>query len=132
MAFLLNSQRKVYLAKMNNLPKHHGAGPQRRGAQCSCIGCIGLRPALIVVLQQIKQIKRMQTLFQQHVLMPETVQPDCFHKSKLFSNICAVFIFKCKRTRQIFVGLCSVYPQNKSFNEVSGEDERMKMRTTNN
>jgi len=22
----------VYLAKMNNLPKHHGAGPQRRGA----------------------------------------------------------------------------------------------------
>jgi len=39
-------KRKVYLAKMNNLPKHHGAGPQRRGAQCSCIGCIGLRPAL--------------------------------------------------------------------------------------
>ena len=28
---------------MNNLPKHHGPGPQRRGAQCSCIG---LRPAL--------------------------------------------------------------------------------------
>jgi len=24
---------------MNNLPKNHGAGPQRRGAQCSCIGC---------------------------------------------------------------------------------------------
>jgi len=23
---------------MNNLPKHYGAGPQRRGAQCSCIG----------------------------------------------------------------------------------------------
>jgi len=23
-------------------------GPQRRGAQCSCIGCIGLRPALNV------------------------------------------------------------------------------------
>jgi len=22
---------KVYLAKMNNLPKHDGAGPQRRG-----------------------------------------------------------------------------------------------------
>ena len=39
-------KRKVYLAKMNNLPKDHGAGPQRRGAQCSCIGCIGLRPAL--------------------------------------------------------------------------------------
>jgi len=36
-------KRKVYLAKMNNLPKHHGAGLQRRGAQCSCIG---LRPAL--------------------------------------------------------------------------------------
>jgi len=34
MAFLLNSQAqgKVYLPKMNNLPKHHGAGPQRRGA----------------------------------------------------------------------------------------------------
>ena len=39
-------KRKVYLAKMNNLPKHHGVGPQRRGAQCSCIGCIGLRPVL--------------------------------------------------------------------------------------
>ena len=34
---------------MNNLPKHQGAGPQRRGAQCSCIGCIGLRPALLAV-----------------------------------------------------------------------------------
>jgi len=22
-------------------------GPQRRGAQCSCIGCIGLRPVLL-------------------------------------------------------------------------------------
>ena len=39
-------KRKVYLAKMNNLPKHHSAGPQKCGAQCSCIGCIGLRPAL--------------------------------------------------------------------------------------
>jgi len=39
---------KVYLAKMSNPPKHHGAGPQRRGAQCSCIGCIVLRPALRV------------------------------------------------------------------------------------
>jgi len=37
---------KEYLAKINNLPKHHGAGPQRRWAQCSRIGCIGLRPAL--------------------------------------------------------------------------------------
>jgi len=36
-------KRKVFLAKMNN---HHGAGPQRRRAQCSCIGCIGLRPAV--------------------------------------------------------------------------------------
>ena len=27
-------------------------GPQRRGAQCSCIGCIGLRPALLTVFQQ--------------------------------------------------------------------------------
>ena len=40
-------KRMVYLAKVNNLPKHHGAGPQRRWAQCSCIGCIGLRPALL-------------------------------------------------------------------------------------
>jgi len=39
-------KHKVYLAKMKSLPKHHGAGPHRRGAQCSCIGCIGLRPAL--------------------------------------------------------------------------------------
>ena len=36
--------RKEYLAKTNNLPNHHGAGPLRRGAQS--IGCIGLRPAL--------------------------------------------------------------------------------------
>jgi len=47
MAFVLNSQtQRVHLAKMSNLPKHHGAGPQKRGAQCSCIACIGLRPAL--------------------------------------------------------------------------------------
>jgi len=31
---------------VNNLPKHHGAGLQKRVAQCCCIGCIGLRPAL--------------------------------------------------------------------------------------
>jgi len=46
------SERKEYLEKMNKLPKHHCAGPpeargpQRRGAQCSRIGCISLRPAL--------------------------------------------------------------------------------------
>jgi len=40
--------RKEYLAKINNLLKHHGAGPPRRGAQCSRIGCIGLRSALNV------------------------------------------------------------------------------------
>jgi len=39
----------VYLAKMNNLLNHHGAGSQRRGTQCSCIGCIGLRPALLAI-----------------------------------------------------------------------------------
>jgi len=43
-----------YLAKINNLPNQHGAGPpeargsQRRGAQCSRIGCVDLRPALPV------------------------------------------------------------------------------------
>ena len=37
---------EVYPAKMNSLPKHHGAGPQRRGAQFSCISCLGLRSAL--------------------------------------------------------------------------------------
>jgi len=41
--FYLIRERKEYLAKMNNLPKLHGPGPHRRGAQCSCIG---LRPAL--------------------------------------------------------------------------------------
>jgi len=51
-------KRKVYLENMNNLPKHHGAGPQRRWAQCSCIGCIGLRPALSVVV-----VKRGSTVF---------------------------------------------------------------------
>jgi len=48
-------KRKVYLAKMNNLPKHHSAGPQRRGAQCSCIGCIGLRPALLICFTEAKK-----------------------------------------------------------------------------
>jgi len=32
---------------MNNLPEYHGAGSQRRRAQCSSIGCMGLRAALI-------------------------------------------------------------------------------------
>jgi len=47
MAFLLNSQAQGVSGKMNSLRKHHGAGSQRRGAQCSCVGCIGLRPALV-------------------------------------------------------------------------------------
>jgi len=46
---------------MNNLPKHHGAGlpdpeargSQRVGIQCSCIGCIGLRPALSATPQKM-------------------------------------------------------------------------------
>ena len=50
MAFLLNSQTQGVSGKMNNLPKHHDAGPQRRGAQCSRIGCIGLRPALHIYM----------------------------------------------------------------------------------
>ena len=40
--------RKEYLAKTNNLPKRYGVGSLRRGAQCSRVGCIGLRPALSV------------------------------------------------------------------------------------
>jgi len=42
MAFLLNSEAQGVFSKINNLPKHHGARPQRRRAQCSCIGYIGL------------------------------------------------------------------------------------------
>jgi len=38
--------RTEYLAGTNNLPKRYGAGPLRRGAQCSRIGWIDLRPAL--------------------------------------------------------------------------------------
>jgi len=48
MPFLVNSQAQGVSGKIKNLPKHHGVGPQRRGAQCSCIGCIGFRPALMV------------------------------------------------------------------------------------
>jgi len=44
--------RNEYLAKMNNRSKPHGGGPLRRGAQCSRIGCIGLRPALFLLLLQ--------------------------------------------------------------------------------
>ena len=49
---LLNlSARSIW--QNEQLSKHmargpRGAGPQRRGAQCSRIGCIGLRPALFV------------------------------------------------------------------------------------
>jgi len=50
MAFLLNSQAQGVSGKMNNLHKLHARGPQRRGAQCSCIDCIGLRPALASIL----------------------------------------------------------------------------------
>ena len=39
-----------YLAKINNLPKRHSAGPPEARAQRSRIGCIGLRPALIVYI----------------------------------------------------------------------------------
>jgi len=41
-------KRMVYLAKINNLPKHHGAGLQRCRTQCSCIG---LRPTLKAVIR---------------------------------------------------------------------------------
>ena len=37
---------------MNNYTKHMARGPQRRGAQCSRISCIGLRPALIVSIRR--------------------------------------------------------------------------------
>jgi len=46
-----NSQAQGVSDKMNNLSKHHGVGLQRCGAQCSCIGCIGLRPALLIPLK---------------------------------------------------------------------------------
>jgi len=51
LAFLLNSQAPGASGKNEHLPKHHGARPQRCGAQCSCIGCIGLKPALVAVDQ---------------------------------------------------------------------------------
>jgi len=46
--FLMNSRTqgvsgKKWTIHLNNMSR----GPQRRGAQCSCIGCIGLRPALV-------------------------------------------------------------------------------------
>jgi len=44
--YLLNSRAQGVSEKKNNLPKHHGAGPQRRGVQYSCNGCTVLRPAL--------------------------------------------------------------------------------------
>jgi len=54
MAFLLNSQRKVYLANGIIYPNTMAWGPQRHGAQCSCIG---LRPVLILgVLQSFLTI----------------------------------------------------------------------------
>jgi len=47
-AFLLNSRAQGVSGK-NEQPTEtpwRGA-PQKRGAQCSCIGCIGLRPTLV-------------------------------------------------------------------------------------
>jgi len=49
---LLNSQAQTESGKINNLPKHRGAGPPEARAQRSCIRCIGLRPALDVRCQQ--------------------------------------------------------------------------------
>jgi len=41
MAFLLNSQAQGVSGK-----NEQSTQTPRRGAECSCIGCIGLRPAL--------------------------------------------------------------------------------------
>jgi len=43
LAFLLNSQAQGLYGEINDLPNTMARGPQRRGAQCSCIGCIGLK-----------------------------------------------------------------------------------------
>jgi len=83
-------KRKVYLEKINNLPKHHGAGPQRRGAQCSCIGCIGLRPALYARIENRHEVRKttfnfllcieVQQTFSFHFSLLRNYQlPECFH-----------------------------------------------------
>jgi len=45
-AFLLNSQAQGVSDKNEQSTQTPWRGSQRCGAQCSCIGCIGLRPAL--------------------------------------------------------------------------------------
>jgi len=44
--FLLNYRAQGVSRKNEQPAKRYGRGPQERGAQCSCIGCIGLGPAL--------------------------------------------------------------------------------------
>jgi len=58
-----------------------GAGPQSRGAQCSRIGCIGLRPALRLILvfagahflcQRGPTTFKLRDFFQKHDSSPAT------------------------------------------------------------
>jgi len=39
-------------------------GPQRRGAQCSCIGCIGLRPALHKHISDLVVLREKRLIYQ--------------------------------------------------------------------
>ena len=50
--FYIILECKECLAKMKQFQtaKHHDVGPPETRAQCSCIGCIGLRPALLEIL----------------------------------------------------------------------------------
>jgi len=47
-------QEVQYLSEMNNRPNVMVRGPLRRGVQCSRIGCIGLRPALLLWVSKQK------------------------------------------------------------------------------
>jgi len=52
MTFPLNSQAQGVSGKYEQSTQTpwRGAPEARRGAQCSCIGCIGLRSALAVII----------------------------------------------------------------------------------
>jgi len=57
---------------MNNLPKHHGAGPPEARVQCSYIGCIGLRPALLVtVVLRLFYVMQLNSVFPQSIFRVE-------------------------------------------------------------
>ena len=78
-------KRTVYLAKWIIYPNTMARGSQRSGAQCSCIGCIGLRPALARVFQRVSMNLNM-------TVGQAACQLLCRHNQSTLSTSCVCWI----------------------------------------